>query len=274
MTRSATLRRACGVALILSLGLTAGCRTSSPRSDAGKSEAIACCKPAQDPVASAPTKHEPCACDKSKCDKSKCDKSKHEAVACAKPKQESSVTSEPVLTPPPASATESKQVVTLAPARNERYVEKFAPRPAVTLPERPLMAPATTVADQPLFERALSTPDKAVDSVRLPSIVGRASNPPPPNVARGARPDFGHTPDYCMLTGELCFNVLKNQWRLRFASIDEEDPYGGSVTLDAYREMDGFRSGDLVTVKGALVDPDSRRIAPHYRMREICPVSR
>src|SRR5207249_2607417 len=42
-----------------------------------------------------------------------------------------------------------------------------------------------------------------------------------------ANPCFAHAPDYSSLTGELQFVHVRNVWTLRYASVDEEDRYGG-----------------------------------------------
>lgn len=84
-----------------------------------------------------------------------------------------------------------------------------------------------------------------------------------------ARAEFNHSSDYATLTGELSYSPLKNQWRLRYRSIAEEDRYGGSVTLDASTELKEFTSGQFVRVQGEVVDKDSRQTSPRYRVRNV-----
>ena len=85
-----------------------------------------------------------------------------------------------------------------------------------------------------------------------------------------ARPEFAHAPDYSWLVGELHLIPQKNQWRLRFASIEEEDKYGGGVTLDAGPQMmKECQNGMMVRVEGALADTDAREPSPSYRVRGI-----
>jgi hypothetical protein len=104
--------------------------------------------------------------------------------------------------------------------------------------------------------------------VVIPSI-GNEATPRRSFADITAKPQFGHAADYAWLTGELWHNSQKDEWRLRFASIDEEDRYGGSVTLDARAELKGYKSGQLVRVDGSLIDPESREIAPKYRVKEV-----
>jgi len=85
-----------------------------------------------------------------------------------------------------------------------------------------------------------------------------------------ADPKFSHAADYTWLVGKLQYVHGKDQWRVRFTSVDEEDRYGGSVTLQglAHRFAD-FKDGQMVRVEGQVVDADSRDVAPAYRMMDI-----
>ncbi len=83
-----------------------------------------------------------------------------------------------------------------------------------------------------------------------------------------APPRFGHAPDYSWLTGELHYLHVRNIWQVRYAPVDEEDRYGGSLTLAGGGPMTGFRSGQTVRVEGQL-DPDSREASPLYRVRSL-----
>jgi len=88
-----------------------------------------------------------------------------------------------------------------------------------------------------------------------------------------ANPCFSHSTDYSWLAGELHYAQVRNVWTLRYASCDEDDRYGGSVTLTDMSRGDHFRSGQMVRVEGHLVDPESREIRPAYRVRSINPVN-
>jgi hypothetical protein len=85
---------------------------------------------------------------------------------------------------------------------------------------------------------------------------------------------YHHSPDYTALVGELNYNTRQGMWRLRYAPVDEEDRYGGCVTLDSgSRMMQGFKNGQRVRVDGMLSDPDSRELSPGYRVRDIFPLA-
>lgn len=59
---------------------------------------------------------------------------------------------------------------------------------------------------------------------------------------------------------------------IALASIDEEDRYGGSVTLDAGLQMKPFHNGQLVKVDGTVVDKESREPSPVYHVKDIALV--
>jgi hypothetical protein len=88
-----------------------------------------------------------------------------------------------------------------------------------------------------------------------------------------ANPAYGHAPDYGWLIGELQFLHVRNAWRLRYASVDEEDRYGGSVTLTEIGSMNGYADGQLIRVEGHMADPESREPSPAYRVRSMQIVS-
>jgi hypothetical protein len=43
-------------------------------------------------------------------------------------------------------------------------------------------------------------------------------------------------------------------WVLRYATVDTEDRFGGSVVLSPTVEMRNFREGDLVSVRGEVLN--------------------
>lgn len=88
-----------------------------------------------------------------------------------------------------------------------------------------------------------------------------------------AKPGMAHAADYSWLVGELQFVHVRKAWRLRYASVDEEDRYGGSVTLTEMGTMDNFTSGQMIRVEGQLMDPESREPSPAYRVRTIQSVA-
>lgn len=221
----------------------------------------------------------PCACVSKKSE----GKAPTSSCACAPQKSDSKATmamtssagkatAMPVTPAPVAPVAPAAPVVNpLPPVSNERFV--LPERPKFMLPEPPATQAAAT-SEKAKVDLVPPTPaaKNEPSAVVLPSI-GHESLAPRRSFADiTAKPEFGHASDYSWLTGELAYIPQKDQWRLRFASIDEEDQYGGSVTLDAHAEMQGYQSGQLVRVEGTVIDKDSREVAPKYRLKEITPL--
>jgi hypothetical protein len=96
-----------------------------------------------------------------------------------------------------------------------------------------------------IFPRAEAAPHKAVVDITAAS-------------------SFGHAEDYTWLSGQVEYSRLSHCWRLRYASVDEADPYGGSVTLAENPRLEELKDGQHVRVKGHLQNPADKGIAPAY----------
>jgi hypothetical protein len=84
-----------------------------------------------------------------------------------------------------------------------------------------------------------------------------------------ARACFDHAADYSWLSGELQHAEGSNAWRLRYASVDENDAYGGSVTLMGSASLAGFKNGQSVRLTGHMADPQSHVPSPVYVVSNI-----
>ena len=89
-----------------------------------------------------------------------------------------------------------------------------------------------------------------------------------------AHPCFSHAEDYSWLSGQIQHSRIAKAWRLRYASVDEVDPYGGSVTLMDDARVAGLKDGDFVRVHGRFVNPEGKGIAPPYEGDFIQPVGK
>lgn len=84
-------------------------------------------------------------------------------------------------------------------------------------------------------------------------------------------------PDYSSITGQLFFvHADGGLWVLRYAPLGQEDTHGGGVILARDRQMDSYREGDLVTVKGEILQEKASLYlgAPLYRASSIELVDR
>jgi hypothetical protein len=84
-----------------------------------------------------------------------------------------------------------------------------------------------------------------------------------------ASPCFAHAPDYSWLSGQAEKSHILGAWRLRYASVDETDRFGGSVTLVESAHVSYLRDGEYIRVQGHLVNPEDQRPAPAYRIESF-----
>jgi hypothetical protein len=154
----------------------------------------------------------------------------------------------------------------------ETSTQAAIPAPAPTT--APLSIPATTPTATETVQ-STATPDKPVETHES-AKVGYATTGSREVVAKRrsfaditASPCYGHANDYSWLTGELQYVHARNTWRLRYASVDEEDRYGGSVTLQDAGPMGSYKTGQKVRVDGRVVDVESREPSPAYRVNNI-----
>jgi hypothetical protein len=67
---------------------------------------------------------------------------------------------------------------------------------------------------------------------------------------------IGHEEDYSWVTGQLFYLHAGTSgiWVVRYATVDTEDKFGGSVVLAPNVNMKNFREGDLVSVRGEILN--------------------
>ena len=98
---------------------------------------------------------------------------------------------------------------------------------------------------------------------------------PATEIAKHYLDKVANADDYSWVTGQLFYvHVHADQglWVVRYASVDKEDRYGGSIVLAPAAPMDGLREGDLVTVRGEILDQGraSRYLGgPLYRATDV-----
>jgi hypothetical protein len=87
-----------------------------------------------------------------------------------------------------------------------------------------------------------------------------------------AKPGYAHAPDYSWVAGELQFLHARKVWRVRYASVEEEDRYGGGMTLIDAGPMTEFQDGQMVRVEGQVADVTSHD--SEYRVHHIQPLAK
>jgi hypothetical protein len=94
------------------------------------------------------------------------------------------------------------------------------------------------------------------DGATIPASASAESVPTDPSQIK---PEFarkvGHSEDYSVVTGQVYrVHVDGGRWVVRFAPLDEEDRYGGSIVLAPAISLGEIREGDLVRVHGEILD--------------------
>jgi hypothetical protein len=146
-----------------------------------------------------------------------------------------------------------------------------APTVAATPPlpsELPPM-PATPAAEVMQAETSLTAPVATPVAAEMHTLIAPQPTRRRSYVDTTANPCFAHSEDYRTLTGQLQHSRLSKSWRLRFASVDEVDPYGGSVSLLEDSRLADMKDGQFVQVHGHLLNPDEKGIAPPYQIDSI-----
>jgi hypothetical protein len=88
----------------------------------------------------------------------------------------------------------------------------------------------------------------------------------------GTKLEFGRAANYEWLQGELIYSSVRGVWRLRYASSDEDDAYGGSVTLLDVSHTFALEAGQRVRVRGRLINPRSTEPSPYYHVLHLEPL--
>jgi hypothetical protein len=77
----------------------------------------------------------------------------------------------------------------------------------------------------------------------------------PNEISKEYLPRVGHDSEYHRITGQLIYvHADKGLWVVRYAPVDREDRYGGSVVLSPVVNMDAYQDGDLVTINGEILN--------------------
>ncbi|HEV3238251.1 MAG TPA: hypothetical protein VGZ25_14770 [Gemmataceae bacterium] len=130
------------------------------------------------------------------------------------------------------------------------------PVETVKMPEPPAVDPVKTEEiEQAAFAREVADAKKMLKARRSFHDIT-------------ADPCFDHAADYSSVTGELYFEKDSKTWTVRYLSVDEDDRYGGKVTL-ADGSMENLKSGQMVRVEGQMADPESHQACPTYKVQSI-----
>ena len=174
---------------------------------------------------------------------------------------------------PPVEMGAPVAVPSMPPAAADASAQPAEPvLPAVNT-SAPVIHTAAKPARPPVADPMLSQAPPPPPSLSHPStaaqLVPPASVPasePEETVAAGPR--FAHDRNYHWLVGTLEYSRIQQAWLLRYVPFEEEDRYGGCVTLVTTSRL-SFKPGQLVRVEGALIDPESQQLRPAFEVTNI-----
>lgn len=141
------------------------------------------------------------------------------------------------------------------------------PVPAVAAP---VQANATNLPaaspSAPVFHTAAKrSPAEPERNPDVPPALGSPSEGVPAQTSE----HFGHDPNYRWLVGTLDYSRIQGAWLLRYMSYEEDDRYGGCVTLVGAVPARSLKKGQTVRVEGSLIDPDSRQLRPAFQVENM-----
>jgi hypothetical protein len=135
--------------------------------------------------------------------------------------------------------------------------------------------PATKLQLVQELPKLQQTPEATRSSESTSEIIQTHYRPTPadPVSTGNSKPapklEFGRAANYEWLQGELTFSSVRGVWRLRYAAADDDDVYGGSVTLLNISSNVALEAGQRVRVLGRLVNPRSTEPSPYYHVRQL-----
>ena len=150
------------------------------------------------------------------------------------------------------------------------------PKPKAPVPPPPLrpkgeslefpIKPGVSPLPGPISTNPDSVPE--IDIPLPPVVIGETEKIKEQTIAiKSVYIKYGSADEYQSITGQV--QQWKKTWRLRYAPIDQEDPFGGSVTLEGGAELNQLRDGRHVRVRGVLIAPDASSGTARYRVQAI-----
>jgi hypothetical protein len=164
-----------------------------------------------------------------------------------------------------ASPDNRSPVAAYPPANPPTVLPDVAPRSSSikAAADQPQPPKQGTIAIDPSAPIAPAVERTSLDPVRETSVRRRSF------VDTTAHPCFGHADDYHWLSGQVHYSRLSKTWRLRYASVDEEDAYGGSVTLVNDLRLTNLQEGQYIRVEGHLQKNQDKGIAPPFQVDSV-----
>jgi len=133
--------------------------------------------------------------------------------------------------PMPVGPPDGSKIVPVTVATNADQTGAVAP--AVATSATPVPEVVQVKADKVVFPRGEPTPArKAFNDVT-------------------AHSSFDHDPQYAWISGEA--QKWRNEWRLRYAAVDQVDRFGGSLKLAGDAHLEKLRDGEHYKLQGQVI---------------------
>lgn len=168
----------------------------------------------------------------------------------------------PIAEPPPPAVG--------AGGPSEEGVSQAAPTnpPVIHTSAKPAL-PSATDPMLNLAPPATSSVPYARPDVEQLSPASYQDVPAAARTASRSDPRFYHDANYHWLVGTLDYSRIQEAWVLRYVPVEEDDRYGGCVTLVTPYRDGNFKRGQTVRVEGELIDPESQQLRPAFQVRNL-----
>jgi hypothetical protein len=140
------------------------------------------------------------------------------------------------------------------------------PVPAIKPSDNSLPANEDTTSPGKAETLPIQISDETPQAVIAPAIPASPKHDDA-NTLKGEPIQWGHTDDFKSVTGQI--QLWRQTVRLRYAPVDQEDPYGGFVVLQGDGEVAKLREGQHVRVRGILIAPENRNHAANFKVQAI-----
>jgi hypothetical protein len=149
------------------------------------------------------------------------------------------------------------------------------PRPLAGMPVPPVVHTANVGEEaSELTQASYLAPAAEASKLEVRPAHATEALPPPagapdPAPAAPLKEGFGFARDYSWLMGELQYVRSRDVWRLRYAEAEQDERYGGTVTLVGEGLTADCKTGQIVRVEGQMINPDSTDPRPPYWAKKL-----
>jgi hypothetical protein len=115
----------------------------------------------------------------------------------------------------------------------------------------------------------ITDPSPTIEVVEFASPTIKDAEPSPKKEIANTKIEnpAGRAESITKIAGQV--QQYRKSWRLRYADIAQEDPYGGVVVLDGGTELSRLHDGQQVRVTGVFVPPETRTSSATFRVKTL-----